>query len=63
MSIRRWVIIPNMQEWQQKRFSAEVDQIFLKVHVKNLVKVTRTGEVKGGKRPPALRKLPFKFRH
>ena len=43
-----------MQE-QQKLFSAEVDQTFLKVYTKNLVKVTKTGEVKGRKRPPTLR--------
>ena len=46
-----------------QRFSAEVDQIFLKVYAKNLVKVIRTGEVKGRKRPPTLVKLSFKFRH
>ena len=33
------------------------------MHAKNLVKVTRTGEVKGRKRPPTLRKLSFKFRN
>ena len=33
------------------------------MHAKNLVKVTRTGEVKGRKRPPTLRKLSFKFRY
>ena len=41
----------------------EVDQTILKVHAKNLVKVTGTGEVKGGKGLPTLRKLSFKFRH
>ena len=35
----------------------------LKVHAKNLVKVTRTEEVKDRKRPPTLTKLSFKFRH
>ena len=50
-----------MEERQQKLFSAEVDQTFLKVRVKNLVKVTGTGEVKGRKRPPTLRNLSFKF--
>ena len=48
---------------QQKIFSAEVDQTFLKVHAKNLVKVAGTGEVKGRKGPSTLRKLSFKFRH
>ena len=28
------------------------------MHAKNLVKVTGTGEVKGGKRPPTLRSFP-----
>ena len=44
-------------------FSVEVDQNFLKVHAKDLVKVTGSGEVKGRKRPPTLRKLSLKFRH
>ena len=44
-------------------FSADIDQTFLKVHAKNLVKVTGTGEVKRRKRPPTLRNLSFKFRH
>ena len=35
-----------------ERLSTEVDQTFLKVHAKNLVKVTGTAEVKGRKRPP-----------
>ena len=52
-----------MEERRQKLFSGEVDQTFLKVHAKNLVKVTGTGEVKGRKRPPTLRKLSLKFRH
>ena len=56
-------MIPKMEERRQKLFSVEVDQTFLKVHAKNLVKVTGTGEVKGRKRPPTLRKLFFKFRH
>ena len=43
--------------------SVEVNRTFLKVHAKNLVKVTRIGEVIGRKRPPTLRKLSFKFRH
>ena len=67
LSIRRLIIIPEMLGWQQKLFSAEVDKTFLKVHAKNFVKVTRTGEVKGRERPPTLtptlRKLSFKFRH
>ena len=41
-----------------KMFSVEVDQTFLKVrNSKNLVKVTRIGEVMGRKRPPALKEL------
>ena len=52
-----------MYERQQKLFNVEVDQNFLKSHAKNLVKVTRTKEVKGRKRPPTLRKLSFMFRH
>ena len=48
---------------QQKIFSAEVDQTFLKVHAKNLVNVTGTGEVKSRKGNPNLRNLSFKFRH
>ena len=40
-----------------------LDQTLLKVHAKNLVKVTGTGEVKGRKRPSTLRELSFKFRH
>ena len=63
LSIRRWVVIPKMKEWQQKLFSAEVDQTFLMLHGKNLVKVNGAGEVKGRKRPPTLRKLSFKFRY
>ena len=43
--------------------SADIDQTFLKVHAKNLAKVTGTGEVKSRKRPPTLRNLSFKFRH
>ena len=46
-----------------KFFSEEVDQNFLKVYAKNLVKVTRIGEVMGSKRPPTLRKLSFMFGH
>ena len=44
-----------MQELQQKLFSAEVDQTFLKVNAKNIVKIAKTGEFKGRKRPPTLR--------
>ena len=40
-----------------------VDQTFPNVHAKNLVKVTRTGEVMGRKRPATLMKLSFKFHH
>ena len=42
-------------------FSVEVDQTFLKVRVKNVVKVTTIQEVMGRKRPPVLREPPFKF--
>ena len=63
LSIRRWVIISKNVKVAAKLFSAEVDQTFLKVHAKNLVKVTGTGGVKGRKRPPTLRKLSFKFRY
>ena len=52
-----------MYEERQKLFSAEVDQTFLEVHAKNLVKVTGTGEVKDRKGPSTLRKLSFRFRH
>ena len=61
LSIGEQPVIPKMLE--QKLFSVEVDQTFLKVHAKNLVKVTGTWEVKGRKRPPTLRKLSFKFRN
>ena len=40
---------------QQKVFSAEVGQTFLKVHAKNFAKVTTPGEVKGRKVQPTLR--------
>ena len=60
---RRWVIIPRIKEQRQKPFSAKIDETFLKVHAKNLVKVTRTEEVMGRKRTPILRKFSLKFRH
>ena len=63
LSIRGWVVIPKMLEQQQILSSVEVDQTFLKVHAKNLVKVTGTGEIKGRKGPSTLRKLSLKFRH
>ena len=44
-------------------FSVEVDLTFFKGHAKNLVKVTRIGEVMDRKIPSTLRKLSFKFRH
>ena len=44
-------------------FSVEVGETFLKVHVKNLVKVTKIREVMGRKRPPTLREPSFKFRN
>ena len=40
-----------------KLFCAEIDQLFLNVYTKNLVKVTRTGDAMGRNRPPTLRKL------
>ena len=43
-------------------FRVEVDQTFLKVHAKDLVKVSRNAKVMGRNRPPALRQLSFKFR-
>ena len=43
-----------------KVFSVEVDQIFLIVRAKNLVKVTRIGKVMGRERPPILKELSFK---
>ena len=54
---------PKELEWWQKFFTVEVDQTFLKVRAKNLVKVTRIGKVMGKKRPSTLRELSFKFRH
>ena len=60
---KEMVIIPKIEERRWKLFNAEVDQTFLKVHAKNLVKVTRTREVMGRKRPPTLRKLSLKFHH
>ena len=56
LSIRGQVVIHKMQEQRQKLFSVEVEQTFLKVHAKNLMKVTGIGEVKGRKGPPTLRK-------
>ena len=44
-----------------KIFSVEADRTFLKMYDKDLVKVTRIGEVINRKRPPTLRKLFFKF--
>ena len=49
--IRRWVIIPKIEEQRQKPFSMKIDQTFLKVHAKNLVKVTGTEDVMSRKRP------------
>ena len=42
-------------------FGVEADRTFLKVYDKDLVKVTRFGEVIYRKRRPTLRKLSFKF--
>ena len=44
-------------------FRVEVDQTFLKVHAKDLVKVFRNVKVMGRNRPPTLRQLSFKFRY
>ena len=41
----------------------EVDETFLKVRGKNLVKVTKIREVMGGKRPPTLKESSFEFRN
>ena len=46
-----------------KIFGVQVNQTFLKVHARNLVKVTRTGEVMGRKRSLILRNLSFKIRY
>ena len=55
----------NSKNWKlwQKFFSVEVDQTFIKVRVKKLVKVTRTEKILGKKRPPTLRDVSSKFRH
>ena len=34
------------KEWRENLFSGEVDQSFLKVHAKNLVRVTKTGKLR-----------------
>ena len=46
-----------------KNFIVEVDGTFLKMCAKNLVKVTRIGEVMSRKGPPTLRNLYFHFRY
>ena len=43
LSIKRWVITQKNSELWQKFFSVEVYQTFLKLHAKNLLKVTRIG--------------------
>ena len=53
----------NIRAAVKNRFSAERDQTFLKVHAKNLAKVTGTGDVMGRNRPPTLGKLSFNFSH
>ena len=45
LSIRRWVIIPKIEEQRQKIFSVEVDRTFLKMWAKDLVKVTKIGKL------------------
>ena len=52
-----------MYEQLQKRFTVKVDKTFLKMPAKNLMKVTKTEDVKDRKRPPTLRKLSFKLHH
>ena len=47
----------------QKLLSVEIDETFLKVHTKNLVRVTGNGEVKSRKGPSTLRRLSFRFPH
>ena len=42
----------------QKFFTVEVDQTFLKVSAKNLVKVTRIGKIMDKKKPPTLSEFP-----
>ena len=63
LSIRGQVVIPKMYEQLQKRFTVKVDKTFLKMPAKNLMKVTKTEDVKDRKRPPTLRKLSFKLHH
>ena len=46
-----------------KIFNVEVEQTFLNVRAKNLVKVTRIRGVMGRKRPPTLRELSYTFHH
>ena len=43
----------------QKNFSVQIDQTFLKVRAKNLVKVVGIGEVMSRKIPPVLRERSF----
>ena len=47
----------------ENHFSVEVDQIFIKLHARNLEKVTNITEVMGRKRLPTLRDISFKFRN
>ena len=63
MSIKRWILTEKKQKLWQNLFSVEVDQTFLKVRTKNLVKVTRIVKVMDKKRSPTLRELSFKLRH
>ena len=57
------VIFRGVFERQLKKllnvFSVDADRSFLKMCAKNLVKVTRIGEVMSRKGPPTLRNLSF----
>ena len=46
-----------------KFFSVEVNRTFFKVHAKNLVKVTKVGEVMSRKKLHTFRIIAFKFYH
>ena len=63
LSIRRWVIILKVHKQRIKNFNLKVDQSFLKICTKSLVKVTIVGEVMGRKRPTTLRNISFLFHH
>ena len=54
----QYSVLFSPQKLGQKFFNVEVNQTFLKVRSKNLVKVTRIRENMWTKRLPTLRKLP-----